>query len=208
MIRKAVIVVLTLGAVGTVAVGVRSYSKVIRKEVRIGDLDRLYSHFNDGFVRVFWIKADEEISLIAEPWPPTWPSSEVVIGPPAPLLVRKMPDEHLHVLHSGENCQCQRLTLSSAESLRSYGLPLHGAVWLRRWPTLSPGCPLIYYSLLRTRAWVVAVVLAAYPTVAFICGPLRRSRRRRKGSCVKCGYDLTGNVTGVCPECGTEIVSR
>jgi len=23
--------------------------------------------------------------------------------------------------------------------------------------------------------------------------------------CGACGYDLTGNVSGVCPECGTEI---
>ena len=24
-------------------------------------------------------------------------------------------------------------------------------------------------------------------------------------SCANCGYNLTGNVSGVCPECGTEI---
>ena len=44
--------------------------------------------------------------------------------------------------------------------------------------------------------------LMACPTIAFIRGPLRRWRRRRKGLCVKCAYDLTGNVSGVCPECG------
>jgi predicted amidophosphoribosyltransferase len=26
------------------------------------------------------------------------------------------------------------------------------------------------------------------------------------GVCVTCGYDLTGNVSGTCPECGTRIV--
>lgn len=31
---------------------------------------------------------------------------------------------------------------------------------------------------------------------------LRRDRRRWKGYCWECGYDLTGNVSGVCPECG------
>ena len=28
-------------------------------------------------------------------------------------------------------------------------------------------------------------------------------RRRPPGACEKCGYDLSGNTTGVCPECGT-----
>ena len=53
--------------------------------------------------------------------------------------------------------------------------------------------------------WVVVVLLAAYPTIAFIRGPLRRWRRYGQGMCQKCGYNLTGNVSGVCPECGTEI---
>ena len=30
----------------------------------------------------------------------------------------------------------------------------------------------------------------------------RRDRRPPKGHCQTCGYDLTGNVSGVCPECG------
>ena len=30
-------------------------------------------------------------------------------------------------------------------------------------------------------------------------------RFARKGHCRKCGYDLTGNVTGVCSECGTKV---
>ena len=51
------------------------------------------------------------------------------------------------------------------------------------------------------------VLLATYPTIAFIRGPLRRWRRRRRGLCVNCAYDLTGNVTGVCSECGTKIES-
>jgi len=49
------------------------------------------------------------------------------------------------------------------------------------------------------------VLLAIYPAVAFIRGPFRRWRRRRKGLCLRCGYDLTGNVSGVCPECGVEV---
>ena len=51
-------------------------------------------------------------------------------------------------------------------------------------------------------------VLATYPIIAmvtFIRGPLRRYHRRKRGLCVRCGYNLTGNVSGVCPECGTRV---
>ena len=54
----------------------------------------------------------------------------------------------------------------------------------------------------------VFVLSASYPAIAFIRGPLRRWRRRRRaaaGHCQECDYDLTGNVSGVCPECGTKI---
>lgn len=30
-------------------------------------------------------------------------------------------------------------------------------------------------------------------------------QRRNLGLCLKCGYDLHGNVSGVCPECGTPV---
>ena len=50
--------------------------------------------------------------------------------------------------------------------------------------------------------WMPLVLFAAYPLVAFVRGPLRRWRRARRGAFRKCGYNLTGNVSGVCPECG------
>jgi hypothetical protein len=30
-------------------------------------------------------------------------------------------------------------------------------------------------------------------------------RRRQPGLCRRCGYNLTGNTSGVCPECGTPV---
>ncbi len=61
------------------------------------------------------------------------------------------------------------------------------------------------YRSFRTPYWALFVLFIAYPATAFIRGPLRRYRRRRKGLCVKCAYDLTGNVSGVCSECGAKI---
>ena len=55
--------------------------------------------------------------------------------------------------------------------------------------------------------WFPTVLLGVYPAVAFIRGPLRRWRRCKRGECIHCGYNLTGNVTGACSECGTKIES-
>ncbi len=34
----------------------------------------------------------------------------------------------------------------------------------------------------------------------------RRKRAQLRGWCLSCSYDLRGNVSGRCPECGTEVV--
>jgi len=50
--------------------------------------------------------------------------------------------------------------------------------------------------------WFVLLVTWPYPALCLIIRPWRRRRRRREGHCPKCGYNLKGNVSGVCPECG------
>jgi len=41
--------------------------------------------------------------------------------------------------------------------------------------------------------------------IASVRGPHRLYRRHKKGLCLKYGYNLTGNVNDICPECGTGI---
>ncbi|MCP4590956.1 MAG: hydrogenase maturation nickel metallochaperone HypA [bacterium] len=48
--------------------------------------------------------------------------------------------------------------------------------------------------------WMVALTMAV-PT-AFLWW---RDRRWPPGRCQFCGYDLTANTSGVCPECGSAI---
>jgi len=46
--------------------------------------------------------------------------------------------------------------------------------------------------------WLL-LLLTAIPTAWL----WHRDRRRiRPGCCLRCGYDLTGNTSGVCSECG------
>ena len=67
------------------------------------------------------------------------------------------------------------------------------------------GVSMSEFTELTISLWLPFVVFAAYPTVTFIRGPFRRHRRRKRGACLDCGYDLAGNVSGVCPECGQGV---
>jgi hypothetical protein len=51
--------------------------------------------------------------------------------------------------------------------------------------------------------WLPAVLLAVLPVTAVVRAATRR--RRVPEGCPNCGYDLTGNVSGRCPECGTTV---
>ncbi len=50
-----------------------------------------------------------------------------------------------------------------------------------------------------------AVNSLAYSAIGALIGWFWPTPRQGPGHCPKCDYDLTGNVSGVCPECGTEI---
>jgi len=64
----------------------------------------------------------------------------------------------------------------------------------------------------RPREWVQWSLMVAVPTPFILLGAWSSSRPRRRraleweqrGLCMRCSYDLTGNVSGVCPECGTK----
>lgn len=73
-------------------------------------------------------------------------------------------------------------------------------------PKLTSGVP----QSMRTRlpqdvvlipSWLPASVLAFVGLFV----SRRFVRRERMGLCQQCSYDLTGNVSGKCPECGTVI---
>ena len=54
--------------------------------------------------------------------------------------------------------------------------------------------------------WFLLLLPAAAPAEQlrrWLWSNRRSERRRRGGLCLMCGYNLTGNVSGVCPECGT-----
>jgi len=62
------------------------------------------------------------------------------------------------------------------------------------------------YGPIRVPLWMcVGMFTGGAVGVARIPDPLIRRHRRARGLCIDCGYDLTGNESGVCPECGEEV---
>jgi hypothetical protein len=55
------------------------------------------------------------------------------------------------------------------------------------------------------QCWAAGVMLAVLPACWTF---LRLRRRRRLGCCPVCDYNLTGNTSGVCPECGTHTFAE
>ena len=50
--------------------------------------------------------------------------------------------------------------------------------------------------------WALALLAGVTPPLIRDLNTRLRDRRRTAGLCPSCSYDLTGNVSGVCPECG------
>jgi hypothetical protein len=75
----------------------------------------------------------------------------------------------------------------------SYPPPLRpGGAKPNRWTTIDVEIPL----------WFVMYLSALFP-IRWL--ELRIRRKSRPGLCRCCGYNLTGNTSGVCPECGSPI---
>jgi hypothetical protein len=59
----------------------------------------------------------------------------------------------------------------------------------------------------RPDRWYVMPLWLPFLPLVFATGLLwrRYPRRFREGRCPHCRYNLTGNVSGVCPECGEKV---
>lgn len=79
--------------------------------------------------------------------------------------------------------------------------------WFEKRYPAPPGVIKLHGELPRVRAaiWlglICSIIVTLVSSIAFIYGPFCRWRRRRRGLCLKCGYNLEGDLSGVCPECG------
>ncbi len=49
---------------------------------------------------------------------------------------------------------------------------------------------------------LASLLVVVVPLLPFLV----KRRRLKAGLCIRCEYNLTGNESGVCPECGTEVL--
>jgi hypothetical protein len=79
-------------------------------------------------------------------------------------------------------------------SLRFPGFTFHHFTWPGEWPTGT------YWTF--AVALIYPLILTAIMPTLWLARYARTRRRRAAGLCSGCGYSLTGNISGVCPECG------
>lgn len=169
MIRKAILVLLTLGAVGMAVVEVASFrtgNSLFRSDWYYHS-DFLFCTARDGVLKLFVHRCLQCGSYPRHAATCKWSNDRV-------------------------------LTDRDSSTLSDLGF------WKFRWTVSQYRTRRAYVLSLPTFA--AFTLFAAYPAIAFIRGPLRRRRRRKRGQCLRCAYSLEGNVSGVCPECGTRLL--
>ncbi|GJM24249.1 MAG: hypothetical protein DHS20C16_06640 [Phycisphaerae bacterium] len=79
------------------------------------------------------------------------------------------------------------------------------ALWIDR--ILSPTglIPVLMQADYLAIKTIIAMLLLMFIPVALSAYWFWRMDNQPEGRCLDCGYNLTGNVSGVCPECGTPI---
>ena len=90
-------------------------------------------------------------------------------------------------------------------------IPTAACIWDFSWDAPPPVyCVQITSGMIHTPGTdfpcLVVALIFGVPVMALCCWLLLITRpRRRTGLCRSCSYDLTGNVSGACPECGMFI---
>lgn len=176
MIRKTMMAILAVGAISLAAIGSVGYLLPVYRGFSITPRVHGYVFFSDGLLRLYGYSAAEGITLTPSAYART-----VTVG------------------RATDGAVCLRILHAYPGQVGSYALVSQAfpAPPARTTPT-------IHLTGVRTSVSLPVALLIAYPLVALTRSRILR-HQRRVGYCAQCGYNLTGNVSGLCPECGTSV---
>ncbi|MFH1746136.1 MAG: hypothetical protein ABIG44_03725 [Planctomycetota bacterium] len=177
MIRRSIILILTVLMVITLALGVVSFGKPLTRQIGTYPLDE----------EVWWIRIESGTLHLAT----------------------------YHMLSKGaSHTTCESNFGIMQLRTCTYNL-LQRPCWCKlgddwhtwvidrlRAPRLNDRPGTYQMTTFTMALWLPFILFGVSPAIALISNPIRRYRRRKRGFCVPCGYNLTGNVSGICPECG------
>lgn len=188
---------MAIAAIGLAVISAASYFTPCGYAQKITDHNWLVSYTYDGRMRLFWFDSKTHpikivhrrgiprVNILPKdahwPRPPTLDRD--VAGPNIPR-----PIWHARI------------------AITPYGqLPDFAFTWNTTARSGLPGFTLYRYSIIRFPLWIPALLMIITPIRSAINGPIMQRRRKKRGECLHCGYNLTGNTSGVCPECGSDI---
>ncbi|MCO6438981.1 MAG: hypothetical protein J5J06_17955 [Phycisphaerae bacterium] len=174
--RRILLLFLTLSAAGVAVLATAGEVLPVFQFYRVSDHIHGYLLFREGLIRFYWYRCPD----------PVW----FDIDDDLRRVV-------VHRVSDGEVClRLQHVPMgriaANAFVAQEYK-PRRGSVAS---PVKIVGA--------RMQPALPVALLAAYPLWRFGRDRWRRWRIR-PGHCKNCLYDLTGNITGRCPECGTEF---
>ncbi len=182
--------------------GAASHVMPLILPVPLGDTDVVVLHFYDGRSRVFWFHSLEDAIRVQG------------AGPQSIIWVHSQSNEAVTL----------RLEETGPPSPPSFSIPVqignrHQVPPIGgRWRTPMARMPRAPFQFVGP-TWTVQSTFLRLPTwpmvILLMIPPLRRSyvqrraqRRKARNECIACGYNLTGNVTGMCPECGGNVAAQ
>jgi len=92
------------------------------------------------------------------------------------------------------------------ESTHFFGFSYYRRLINGRWSPVLPPTPR-WQTDVTVPIWATVMLTAVLP-IAYFISAYRRNPKRQPGHCRACGYNLSNNQSGICPECGRAIRTR
>ena len=204
MIRKIIIVVLTLGAAGVLVCGLIGIVRPLNPTWKVSNVSFVRVTFAGGYVQLacsFPVGGAADLQAMGQ--------AELDLDIRLRAMGGRARGAGAFKALNGLTPRRTELRLpglvawtATASSLATFDWSNAKTIVME--PTGIASGRVVRFGAVVLPFWIPPALPAAWLVTAFIRGPLRRYRRRKRGLCVTCGYDLRGSP-GRCPACGAGI---